>query len=141
MTCPNKASSCLQKGHQLREKTTTGADAIACSHTSAGVGSAAAALAKLRQQPSGSAGSAARRAAAGRSSARPALGNPLRRIASIFSGRTQRRQAGSATVFILSVGLKKPFAAPRVLKCDAWSPGPKKTPFIVDLDPGWMGAS
>jgi hypothetical protein len=116
MTCPNKASSCLQKGHQLREKTTTGADAIACSHTSAGVGSAAAALAKLRQQPSGSAGSAARRAAAGRSSARPALGNPLRRIASIFSGRTQRRQAGSATVFILSV-LKKPFAASSEMRC------------------------
>lgn len=44
ITVSNKVFTCLQKGHQLRENTTTGADAIACSHNCAGV--AFAALAK-----------------------------------------------------------------------------------------------
>ena len=36
MTVSNKVFTCLQKGHQLRENTTTGADAIACSQNCAG---------------------------------------------------------------------------------------------------------
>ena len=47
-TFPNNASSCLQNGHQLREKITTGDDAIACSQNCAGLEPlAAAALARF----------------------------------------------------------------------------------------------